>query len=47
MVMNKIPEGYDLRKILEVLLDDLSRQRYIDDQEARRIIEEGKPKQTS
>ena len=45
--MNKIPEGYDLRKILEVLLDDLSRQRLIDDMEARRIIEEGKPKQTS
>jgi hypothetical protein len=36
-----------LEKILEVLLDDHSKQRYIDDQEARRIIEEGRPKQNS
>jgi hypothetical protein len=43
MVMNKIPERYDLRKILEVLLDDLSKQKWIDDSEVRRIIEEGKP----
>jgi hypothetical protein len=43
----KIEEGYDLRKILEVLLDDLSHSRLIDDTEVRRIIEAGKPDQAS
>jgi hypothetical protein len=43
MVFNKIPEGYDLRKILEALLDELSEDRVINDMEVRRIIDEGKP----
>jgi hypothetical protein len=47
MITNRIPEGYDLRKILEMLLDDLSRQRWIDDMEVRRIIDEGKPNQAT
>jgi hypothetical protein len=47
MVTNRIPEGYDLRKILEMLLDELSKQRWIDDMEVRRIIDEGKPNQAT
>jgi hypothetical protein len=47
MVTNRIPEGYDLRKILEMLLDDLSKQRWTDDMEVRRIIDEGKPNQAT
>jgi hypothetical protein len=35
---NKIPEGYIISKILEELLDDLSKGRMIDDMEVRRII---------
>jgi hypothetical protein len=45
MAMTKIPKDYDLRKILEVLLDDLSHGRFIDDSEVRRIIEAGMPNQ--
>jgi hypothetical protein len=45
MVMTKIPKDNDLRKILEVLLDDLSHGRLIDDSEVRRIIEAGTPNQ--
>jgi hypothetical protein len=43
MVMNKIPEGYDLREILEALLDALSYDREINLMEVQRIIEKGKP----
>ncbi len=39
--MTKIPKNHDLRKILEVLLDDLSQGRLIDDSEVRRIVEAG------
>jgi hypothetical protein len=42
--MNKIPEDHDLRKILEVLLDELSIGTVIDHSEVRRIIEAGSPK---
>jgi hypothetical protein len=45
MVMTKIPKNHDLRKILEVLLDDLSQGRLIDDSEVRRIVEAGMPNQ--
>jgi hypothetical protein len=38
MVLNKISENYDLRRIL-VLLDDFSHNRPVDDSEVRRIIE--------
>jgi len=38
MVTNKIPEGYIISKILEELLDDLSKGRMIDEMEVHRII---------
>jgi hypothetical protein len=47
MVSNKIPENYDLRKVLEVLLDELSRNTAIDSMQVQRIIEKGNPNQAS
>ena len=47
MVSNKIPENYDLRKVSEVLLDELSRNTAIDSMQVQRIIEKGNPNQAS
>jgi len=43
MVFNKIPENYDLRKILEALLDEHAKGAAIDNLRVKWIIEKGKP----
>jgi hypothetical protein len=47
MVYNKIPENYDLRKILEALLDEFAKGAAIDNLKVQWIIEKGNPSQAS